>query len=155
MIIKELKTKWRSEGVTTTPSLDKHIIKLFQDENGVVLPNDFIEYILELNGTGGEPTNELFEFYSIERIKQIQVEFSEWKGIPSYKNLSEKVSEVDQLYVFANYQFNLYAYAIRLHSHYVGKNEVYVFCGNEYKIIADNFSDFLEKYVEDSEDIRI
>jgi hypothetical protein len=65
------------------------------------------------------------------------------------------ISSPGELYVFANYHFNLYAYAIRFYAESTKENEVYVFCGREYKMIGNTFSKFLEEYINDSDLIRI
>jgi hypothetical protein len=57
-------------------------------------------------------------------------------------------------YVFADYQCHLFTYAIRLHPKKGGKNEIYFICGDEFRIIADNFSQFVNKYIDDCEDLQ-
>jgi len=155
MINDLLRTKWISEGVVFALPASYNEIMSFQNENNVVLPIDLVKYFQEINGSGGDLTNTLFEFYSLAQIRTINKELENWKGIPSYKNLSNVVSDIDQLYVFGNYLFNLYVYAIRLYPTSHANNEVYVFCGEDHKVIGNSFSEFLAMYLEDSEEIRI
>lgn len=155
MLLELLKNKWNLEGIKTfMPARDSELIS-FEDNNSIVLPGDMIEYLKILNGTNTECTDTLYEFYSLNRIKTINEEFKSWEGIPNYKELLNIISSPEQLYVFANYQFNLYVYAIRLYEKTTNENEVYVFCGQEYKIISKTFSKFLEEYINDSDLIKI
>lgn len=155
MLLELLKNKWNLEGVTSfTPVKDSELIS-FQHTNNIVLPCDMTEYLNILNGTNSECTDTLYEFYSLNRIKTIDEEFKSWEGIPNYKDLLNIISSPEQLYVFANYQFNLYVYAIRLYETSTNENEIYVFCGQEYKMISNTFSKFLEEYINDSDLIKI
>jgi hypothetical protein len=154
VLLKKLKEKWERENVNDFHLVDEDSIEIFQNKNNVVLPNDLKEYFKVLNGTGGECTDELYEYYSIERIKKVSEEFQEWKGVPNYQSLIE-LTEMQNLFVFSNFSFNLFAYAIKLYPEKVNVNEVYVLCGEEYKRIADTFSDFLELYLIDSIELQL
>lgn len=57
--------------------------------------------------------------------------------------------------VFADFQFDFFAYAIRLYSRTSVKNEVFVLCGNEFKQIADSFSGFIDLYMADSIELQL
>lgn len=152
--IAELETKWRIENVGHSPVATKIDLKVFQEKNNVILPGDLVEYFQSLNGTDGDYTDDLFEFYSIKKIQPIKDAYKDWKGIPSYQNLQD-VKEVDELYVFANTNFHLFAYAIRLNNAPQKKNEVYVICGDKYKKIADSFSEFITLYINSSPKLQL
>jgi len=49
---------------------------------------------------------------------------------------------------------HLFAYAIRLYQHSEDFNEVYLICGDKYKIVASSFSEFLKLYFDDSMDLK-
>lgn len=119
----------------------------------MALPKDLIEYFRLLNGTGGECTNDLYEFYSIDRIKKVKEEFKDWKGVPNYQQLSD-VDEVSELYVFANFNFNLFAYAISLYPAFSNTNEVYILCGEQHRKIANSFYEFVKLYLSDSIELQ-
>ena len=150
----KLKEKWERESINNFHPLDIDSIQTFQTENNVVMPDDLKEYFEVLNGTGEECTDELYEFYSIKRIKKVSEEFKDWKGVPNYQ-LLVNLSDTQNLFVFANFSFNLFAYAINLYKEKVDANEVYVLCGKEYKKIANTFSDFLELYLNDSIELQL
>jgi len=153
--LNQLRSKWLEENVKWGSVAGDDDLLLFQKKNNVILPPDFAEYFKSLNGTGGECTDRLYEFYAIDRIKNIVDEFGQWNGIPNYRNLSNTLSDPRSLYVFANFNINLLAYAIRLYSFNSSQNEVFVICGDDYKKIANSFSEFLELYVRDSIDLTL
>lgn len=150
--LKELKEKWFTENALYGSAEGEENLLLFQKKNKMILPLDLIEYFKSLNGTGGEYTNDLFEFYSIDRIQIVKDELKEYKGCPDYSDLLD-MDEISGLYVFANYNFNLFAYAIKLYPGLSTENEVYILCGDKYKKIANSFSEFIELYLNDSREL--
>lgn len=151
--LKKLTEKWQKESINSFSPANLTSIQAFQSKNNVVLPNDLIEYFSILNGTGNEYTDDLYEFYPIERIKTVSNEFRDWNGIPNYQPLVNLVN-TQRLFVFANFSFNLFVYAIKLNKETAENNEVYVLCGEEYKKIANNFTGFLELYLNDSIELQ-
>jgi hypothetical protein len=152
--IKNLKLKWLDENVIPGSKADKQRIARFQEENHIILPDDLIEYFSSLNGTGESCTDDLFEFYSIDRILTVKDEFKDWHGIPKHHKLI-KNNEVNNLYVFANFSFNLFAYAIKLYPTISKTNDIYVLCGPEYEKICDSFSEFIDLYINDSIELQL
>lgn len=152
--LQKLKEKWMFESIRKFDPIGMDTLKMFQDHNNVIIPNDFKEYFKLLNGTGGECTDELYEFYSIVRIKKLFDEFKDWAGVPNYQALVD-IPEINGLFVFANYSFNLFAYAIRLYANNLDINEVYILCGENYKKIANTFSEFIELYLKDSIELQL
>lgn len=134
------------------PATSNDIIN-FQNLYNVTIPDDMLNYYISINGTHDNLLNNLFEFYSIKRTNTVREEFEDWQGIPEYQNLA--VENFENVFVFANYEFNFYAFAIELFKHSVTDNKVYVICGEDYKIIANNFSEFIDLYLNNSEDIYI
>ena len=151
---RNLRNKWVQDRITTNLPAKDEEISLFQIANNVVLPKDLVDYLKSLNGTGQDYTNDLYEFYSLDRIKNVNEEFNDWKGIPDYKKLSLVLKDSMKLFVLANYQFNLFAYAIRLDSDSSIENSVFVICGDEFKKIAKSFSDFILLYLNDSIELQ-
>ncbi|HSZ26380.1 MAG TPA: SMI1/KNR4 family protein [Cytophagaceae bacterium] len=154
LLVKKLKEKWEREGIDSFHPIDIEYIQNFQRKNNVILPNDLKEYFNTLNGTGDECTNELYEFYSLERIKKVSEEFQDWKGVPNYQSLVN-LNDTQNLFVIANFCFNLFAYAIKLYQEKVDTNEVYVLCGEETKKIANSFAEFIELYLNDSIELQL
>lgn len=152
--LKELREKWRIENALYGSAADTKCLLSFQERNKVIISKDLIEYFKSLNGTGGEYTNELYEFYSIDRIVKVKDEFKNWEGIPDYKGLLA-INDISELYVFANFTFNLFVYAIKLYPDFSDENEVYILCGEKYQKIANSFSEFVELYLSDSKELKL
>jgi hypothetical protein len=152
--LQKVREKWIFENVRELPPVHINALTIFQDDNNIILPDDFKKYFEMLNGTGDEYTDVLYEFYSIGRIKKVSDEFIGWQGVPNYQALLSN-QEVKDLFVFANYSFNLFAYAIRLYPEKLNRNEVYVLCGENYKKISETFSEFLDLYLGDSIELQL
>lgn len=151
--LKKLKEKWLAENALSEVVTDDEYLTSFQKENEIMLSDDLKDYFKSLNGTGGHCTDGFYEFYSIDRVSKVKEEFKNWNGVPNYQDILE-ISNINELYVFANYSCNLFAYAIELHSEFSNKNEVYILCGDEYKKIANSFSEFIDLYLRDSIELQ-
>lgn len=53
-------------------------------------------------------------------------------------------------FVFADYMFHLFDYAIRLYPYKRSDNEVYGICGDKYRLMATSFAGFLKLYLGNS-----
>ncbi|MCD9019844.1 SMI1/KNR4 family protein [Parachryseolinea silvisoli] len=145
----QIKTKWYLEHGRSISGATDEEISLFQQKNNVLLPSDLISYFRLLNGTR-EPLDSLFEFFSISRVKSIFDEYQDWEGIPPYRELLNKIEDSRTLFVFANYSFHLFSYAIRLDPENLLKNEVFILCGGDFRMISDSFTEFMDLYLADS-----
>lgn len=114
-----------------------------------------INYFKLLNGTQEEYDGSLFQFYSIGQVKKVKDEYKDWLGIPNYKNIVNTLIESEDYFVVANYSFHLFSYVIKLYPQNSVKNEILVICGDEYKIIANSFSEFIEFYLNDSIELQL
>lgn len=130
-------------------------IRSFEKQNELTLPKDLIEYFSILNGTNNEYDDKFFKFYSLDHFKKIGEVYEDWKGIPKHFNIVNILPEHEKYYVFADYEINLFAYAIRLHNNIEEENEIIVSCGDEYRKIANSFSEFLDLYFEDSIELQM
>jgi hypothetical protein len=115
--------------------LDKQIL-LFESKNGLFLPVDLAEYFKMLGDEAVKIDEQLYQFYPID----------DFKGIG--KELTLEHSE--ECFVFADYMFHLFDYAIRLYPDRRDINEVYGICGDKYSLVANSFTEFLDLYFEDS-----
>jgi hypothetical protein len=151
--LEKLKEKWEGESLINFYPIEMNSIQTFQMENRVVFPDDLKEYFKTLNGTCEEYTDELYEFYSMVRMKKVSEEFNEWKGVPNYQSLV-RLNQIKDLFVFANFSFNLFVYAIKLSPEKTYNNEVYILCGEEYKKIGNTFSEFINLYLNNSVELQ-
>ncbi|HVU83383.1 MAG TPA: hypothetical protein VHC50_00990, partial [Puia sp.] len=80
--------------------------------------------------------DQLYQFYTIDTFKGVgKIETLEGSG---------------NCFVFADYMFHLFDYAIRLYPDRRNFNEVYGICGDKYSLVANSITEFLNLYFEDS-----
>jgi hypothetical protein len=138
--------------VASTASIEE--ILSFQKNKQLFLPQDVMEYFKSFNGTSDEYNDRFFCFYSLREFKTLKEKFEGWNGTPKYQDIIHTLKEHSDCYVFADYEFHLFVYAIRLYETETSNNEVYAICGEEYRVIANSFTDFIHKYYNDSDDLR-
>ena len=126
--ISELKKKWNWEK-TILPATDEEI-KSFESLNGLLIPKDLTNYFKLVNGTDGYDEG-FFQFYPL--------------------NLFQPFDLNKSLHVFADYQCKLFLYVIRLHEVERKSNEVFIFCGNDYKFLCNSFTEFVDLCLNDSQ----
>jgi len=115
--------------------LDKKIL-VFESKNGLSLPVDLIEYFKTLGDKAVKIDDQLYQFYTID----------DFKGLGKVLTLENG----ENCFVFADYMFHLFDYAIQLYPDRRTVNEVYGICGDKYKLIANSFTEFLNLYFESS-----
>ncbi|MCF2217924.1 SMI1/KNR4 family protein [Chryseobacterium sp. PS-8] len=148
-----LKKHFINEGIYEfTPVNELKIIE-FENNNDVLIPSDLKQYFTLINGSGDVPLDNLYEFYNIKRFNKIFDEFKDWEGIPDYSQLDYK--KFDNVFVFGNYEFNFYSFGIELFKSHKFTNRVFIFCGGEYRIIADSFYSFIDVYLNHPDEIFI
>ncbi len=120
-------------------------IESFESTNALVIPNDLSDYFKCINGTKGYDDG-FFQFYSLDQFNSAEYFFAQWKTILNYETFGVDKS----CFVFADYQIHLFSYVIQLYPKKTNKNEIYIFCGEEYKLIAESFDEFIDLCLEDS-----
>jgi len=125
-------------------------IRAFEYSNDLIIPNDLHEYFSEFNGTNGYDEN-LFQFYSLREFKPIEERFEEWNIIGDSEKFLKDFVHHKSYFVFADYQIHLFAYVIKLSKRRTDKNEVYIFCGDDYKLLANSFTEFVDLCLNDSQ----
>ena len=130
-------------------------LSLFELKNSLLLPPDLAEYFRLMNNARNELDKDLYQFYTFDQFKSIEKELAHWGGVPDYRNIVNTLSQCENCFVFADYMSHLFAYAIRLYPKVTHFNEVYMICGDKYKIVANSFSGFLDLYFDDSIDLKI
>lgn len=150
-IIHRLKNFWQENTIWNFQTASLSDIAGFSIRYKLCLPEDLANYFNIVNGTQDDCDDNLFEFYSLSQFETVKDGLEEWQGIPNYKGISELLPDAENCFVFGNYCFHLFAYAIRLNAEEQAVNEVYVICGQQFKVIAHSFSEFLNLYLEDNE----
>lgn len=125
-------------------------INEFQNNNKILIPSDLKQYFLLINGSNDMPLDNLYEFYSINRIFN---EFKDWNGVPDYNKL--EFQQFENVFIFGNYEFNFYSFGIELSNTLSSINRIFIFCGSEYRIIANSFSEFIDLYLDNPEEIYV
>jgi hypothetical protein len=153
--IDKLKVLWEIEGdAIFIPATDNQILS-FQSKNNLVIPKDLAEYFILLNGTNERYDERFFQFYSFDQFKNIDEELKNWGGVPDYRNIVNTLLDYETYFVFADYSFHMFSYAIRLYPNETSKNEVLVVCGDQYSHIANSFSEFIDLYIVESIELQL
>jgi hypothetical protein len=150
IIIEKLKNKWLEEKLYFEQPLKKTDIVQFETTNKVLLPNDLKDYFSSINGTNSNYDNDFFCFYSIKNFKSVNEVYKDWTGNPNYSDFLKTPINKDNLFVFADYMINTFSYVITLNQELEVVNPIYVVCGDEYKLVANSFTEFITKYLEDT-----
>ena len=154
-LINELKNNWiRSNINLESPATDQELIS-FQAKNNVSFPDDLIKYFSELNGSSVQYDDKLFKFYSLLQFVSIENELASWAGIPDYTNIVRSMEFHENCFVFSDYFFRSSAYAIRLYEKKSNVNEIYVIIGDEYRLIANSLSEFVDLYLKDASELYL
>ena len=132
------------------PSLNRSQIFDFQKRTGLILPEDLKECFAILGNVKSQYNEDLYRFFSLKQFKGINEELKYFGGSPDYRNIVNTLREYKECFVFADYMFHMFSYAIRLHNRESEKNDIYIICGDKYRIIADSFTAFIELYSVDS-----
>ena len=133
--------------------IEDEIVK-FQMRNKLVIPEDLREYFKLLKKTKSEYNEKLYRFFPIGEFKSINDELKNFNGIPDYSNIVNTLKDYESYFVFADYMFHMFSYSIRLYNNESNKNEVYIICGDEYKMIATSFTDFVNLYASNSMELQ-
>jgi hypothetical protein len=126
----------------------------FEATHGLYLPEDLKTHFLAGKVANDEYNNDLFCFYSFASFHTVDDKLGNWRGTPDYSNIVNTMEESKRCYVFADYMFHLFAYAIRLHKEPAEQNVVYAICGDKYKEIAGSFTEFMAWYATDISELQ-
>lgn len=147
----ELHGIWKESKLEVADLATHEDVLSFQNRTNLVLPDDLQDYFKESNGTNEEYDPNFFKFYSLSGFRSVKDELSDWGGVPDYRNIVNTMIFHSSCYVFSDYTSHLFTYCIRLYEGKSLHNEVYVIAGDQFKLIANSFSAFLELYSENSE----
>ena len=141
--ITELVKFWRSEDLPIADGVPNALLDEFERQQGVVLPGDFREYFVRVNGMlerGAGCGSRGFTFFPIRDVKPV-AKVCEENGL----ELPE-IDHVSQYYVFADYLQWSWAYAIRLDPQ---ENPVVQIGTLVPTVVANSFTEFLKMYLHD------
>ena len=152
--IKELKKILGAKDNNKSYSVLNNKLMLFEQKNVLKIPPDLSDYFKLLDNAVNQLDKDLYEFYPFDNFKSIEKGLVHWGPVPNYGNIVNTLSQAENCFVFADYMSNLFAYAIRLYKENTDVNEVYLICGDKYKVLATSFSGFIELYLHDSIELK-
>lgn len=116
----------------------------FESNHDLIIPEDLKDYFRTFNVDDYDL--DMFAFYGFDQFKSVKDEVGDWGGTPDYRNIVNVLTLHENCFVFIDYFCHLCIYAIRLHQGASEQNEVYVICGDSFKVVANSFKEFLEIY---------
>ncbi|RSK36312.1 SMI1/KNR4 family protein [Hymenobacter metallilatus] len=152
--LSELNDLWKKAKIRTVDTATEQQVSEFEATHNLIIPHDLRGYFVAVNGTDRLPDNEFYTFCTLEQFQPITKVLDAWKnGIPRHSDVLEKIGSPQNCFVFADYSIYLFAYAIRLYPTESAQNEVYAICGGEYRIIAKSFSEFIDLYLQQADEL--
>jgi len=145
-VLSLLQTRWRAQGVKLRPGASEAEIERFEGEKRVVLPRDFRSFLLAMNGMEEDEVDSdtQIRFWSLAEIRSVVEELGGEVDCAEYD---------EQLFLFADYSLWAHGYAIRLAADPRETNVVAIVGGDAPVHAATSFSHFLEKYLEDPQQL--
>jgi len=128
----------------------ENVIFRFQKSSGFTLPKDLKCFFSIAESFGKQYNEEMYRFLSANEFRRIDEALSDFRGVPDYSNIVNTLPEYKECFLFADYMFCMFAYAIRLSEKGSEANDIYIICGDKYKIIASSFTEFLHLYLSGS-----
>ena len=141
--LQRLKNHWTSHHIEFNDGVPRDYLEAFEDRFRVVLPADMRDFYLTMNGVPADTTDEeLIRFWTLEEVKPISSEAPAF-ATPDYINNAES------LFVFADYSLWAHAYAIRLDSYQLDRNEIFIIGGDYPLLLFRSFSELVDSYLTD------
>ena len=130
-------------------------LNLFQFRNKLIMPDDLIAYLKLPDDELKAYDQDMFQFYKFDEFKSVKDELGDYRGIPDYTNIVNTLPMHENCFVFVNYFTTITVYAIRLYDVSSAVNEIYAIIGDKFKVVANSFSEFIDIYKNDFNDVFI
>ncbi|MBC8355322.1 MAG: SMI1/KNR4 family protein [Planctomycetes bacterium] len=145
-----------SDGTDCGVEVPEARISEFERQHGVTIPMDLRSYFTDLNGTAGDYAYGIIRFWSLDEVQSVTKEISEKKTSSSLiqSAYADPIDGGDNFFVFADCMHEAQLYAIKL-SLTETNNPVILLDGGEPIVVAESFSDFVERYLTTPEDLRL
>ncbi|HEY0760772.1 MAG TPA: SMI1/KNR4 family protein [Pyrinomonadaceae bacterium] len=141
--MQRLKNHWISRGVKFNDGVSENALAAFEHKFGMALPADMREFFLTANGMPDEVTDdEMIRFWMLEEVKPLP------SGAPEFATTAY-VDHPESLFLFADYSLWAHAYAIRLVTPEVNRNEVFIIGGDYPILLFRSFSELVDTYLAD------
>jgi predicted helicase len=129
-------------------------IAAFHKRTGLIIPRDLEEHFVRYNVNCDQYDDHLFRFYPLDDFHSVEHTLGNWGGSPDYSNLINTLPEHLMFFVFADYLFSTFSYAIKLYPYITVQNEVFAICGDAYHQVAESFSRFMDIYRNNPEELQ-
>lgn len=141
--MQRLKNNWMSHGVEFNDGVSENALAAFELKFGVALPSDMHEFFLTANGMPDEVTDdEMIRFWMLEEVTPLPSKAPEFAS-------TDYVDHPESIFLFADYSLWAHAYAIRLISPEVNRNEVFLIGGDYPILLFRSFSELVDSYLAD------
>lgn len=152
----KIRDHWISIEIDIRPGVSQETIQAFQAQYNISVPKDFQDFYRVVDGMEeGESDDRMFRILPLESIKPVTEEIIQFRGIPDYSKIKDKLPHPNQYFVFGEYMINLYVYAIKLSSDPLAASPIIWICGSQWRIIATTFSEFSEKYLVNPDELLL
>jgi hypothetical protein len=144
---------WRLLNLRIVPGNPETKVREFESRNRVVLPPDFREYLLSVDGmaqVGGndcDPTG--FAFWPLACVKSVPEECTK------HSLRLPEVPDPDRYFIFADYLQWSWAYAIHLSNLPSGPNPVIHVGTIRPRVVAGSFTEFVDLYLRDARELYV
>ncbi len=135
-------------------NLDEQI-NLFEFRNKLIIPDDLLAYFKLTDGEIDDYNVDMFTFYKFDEFKSVKEEVGDYGGTPNYTNIVNTLPFHEGCFIFAEYSIFVSVFAIRLYDSKTEVNEIYSIIGDQYKIVANSFTEFINLYREDFSSILL
>lgn len=151
-----IRNYWVSIGTNARPGASQETIESFQTKYGISLPKDLYDFYRIVDGMEeGETDDRLFRILPLEAVKPVTEELIQFGGIPDYRKIKDTLPFPNHYFVFGEYMIKLHVYAIGLFSDPSATTPIIWICGSNWRIIAATFSEFVEKYLANPNELLI
>ena len=149
---KKLKRHWKSKNLRIAHGASKQDLQTFEARYGVVLPKDFRDYFLSVDGmlqiANHECDPDGFGFYPLVRVKNVVEEYAELsKRLRQTRRTHKRI--LSSLITSSGPGRTRYAYQMTFHE----LNEVIHVGTIRPKVIANSFSEFVDMYLKDAREL--
>lgn len=153
---KRLKEYLLSHGSACGISASDAEISQFESQNMTTIPDDLRSYFRSVNGTAGDYAYGIVRFWSLDEVQTVAHELAAKQKSTAliHSRYAAPVPGAEALFVFADYMHESQLYAIKL-SQSERVNPVFLFDGGDPVEIAKSFTDFVDQYLSNPEDLRL
>lgn len=143
-----LRERWTAREIAHDRPATEAQVATFEARYGVVLPADIRAYFTTLNGTKegayGMQDEHLLGFWHLHEVRS----FAELEA-----EYGPTTAEAERTFVIADHSIWVYGFGIQLSPGPAAPTPVVVDIGSPYHVVAGSFTEFLDAYLRDDEDV--